>query len=251
MVKISKDNLYISTFSDNAISLARKYDLGLEINHTCISENLDDIDKLIKDISVDVRGFNKLIIHGPFTEIHPAAIDHRVKELGLERLNEAYEVAKAFNIRKMVVHNGWVPFIYFKEYQALKGAEFFKEYMDGKNLTLAIENVLEDEPYMLKDMLDKIEDDRIGICLDIGHLNAASNIDVLEWISVLGKYIKHFHLHNNYKDKDSHNILNDGTIDILKVLEKIDNICSEDTTFTIESRDTYGSIKFLEKEGLI
>lgn len=251
MVKISRDNLYISTFSENGIKLAKDNGLGLELNHTCISENLDNLDKLIQDVKKDIKDVNKLILHGPFTEIHPASIDHRFKEEALKRLDEAYVVAKAFDIKKMVLHNGWIPFIYFKEYQRVRGKEFFLEYMKEKEIALAIENVLEDEPYMMKDMLSDINDERIGICLDIGHLNVASSIDVITWIDVLGKYIKHFHLHNNFKDKDSHNSINEGSMDILKVLDKISNTCSSDVTYTIESRNPYDSIIFLEKEGII
>lgn len=40
---------------------------------------------------------------------------------------------------------------------------------------LYIENVLEDEPFMLTNMMKKISDPRIGLCLDTGHANAMTD----------------------------------------------------------------------------
>lgn len=36
-----KDRLYIATFQNNAVETAALYGVGLEYNHTCISESLD------------------------------------------------------------------------------------------------------------------------------------------------------------------------------------------------------------------
>lgn len=245
-----KNNLYISTFSSDAFNLAKNYNVGLEINHTCISSNLDDLDKLEKEIKNDISGIDKLILHGPFTEIHPAAIDHLVRDIGLTRLNEAYEIARRFKIEKMVVHTGWIPFIYFKEYQVEKSEEFFNEFLKDKEIEIALENVLEDEPYTILKTIERVNRNNFKIALDIGHLNVASDIDVITWIDVLGSNISHFHIHNNFKDKDSHNRIDYGSMDILKVFEKIDEKC-KDVTFTIEAKDAKGSLEFLRKEGLV
>ncbi|MFR8854973.1 MAG: hypothetical protein ACLVHQ_08755 [Oscillospiraceae bacterium] len=89
----------------------------------------------------------------------------------------------------MVVHNGWLPFIYFKEWQSENGALFWQDFMADKpeDFSIYIENVLEDEPYMMKDMMSRITDDRIKICLDTGHANAmtSEDISVEKWIEVL------------------------------------------------------------------
>ena len=36
-----KDRLYIATFQNKAVETAARYGVGLEYNHTCISESLD------------------------------------------------------------------------------------------------------------------------------------------------------------------------------------------------------------------
>ena len=100
--------------------MAGEYGLGLEFNQTCISEALDKENR--EALLAEMRALKgrDYILHGPFTEIYPAAIDRRAREMARERLEEAFEVCKALGVKRMVVHNGWLPFIYFKEWQAEK-----------------------------------------------------------------------------------------------------------------------------------
>lgn len=102
---MKQNQLFIATFSNDAVRLARAYGIGLELNHTCISEMLDlsNRDTLLEEIrrDMDASGVDtpqKLLLHGPFTEIYPAAIDYRARELGMQRLNEAYAVAAALGV---------------------------------------------------------------------------------------------------------------------------------------------------------
>lgn len=271
-----KDRLYIATFSEGAVNMARAYGLGLELNHICISENLDDdkIEKTKKEITRDIEqtGGRVPLLHAPFTELCPGSIDHRAVEFAMDRLNEAYEVAAEFGIKKMIVHSGYMPWLYFKEWHLQKSLDFWRAFMADKpaDLNLCIENVFEDEPYMLKDLAEQINDPRVGICLDIGHANVMTGKDdlalgkalraevsgsavlpVQQWIGVLGSHIRHFHLHNNDGSKDQHNSLNEGALDTPQIFEEIKNCCKEDVTFTIESRTCQDTIKWLAENKYI
>ena len=255
-----KDRLYVATFSANALEMIAEYSVGMEINHTCISNLLDSEprtrEKLISNIRRDISksSADRLILHGPFTEIHPVAIDDRVRELGMLRLNQAYEVCETFGIDKMIVHTGWLPFIYFKQYQAEKGAEFWKKFLEDKPETfeIAIENVLEDEPHMLLDIVKAIGDERAKLCLDIGHANAmTAGLPVAEWIKLLGPHISHFHLHNNDGSGDSHSAFDEGSMDMEEILKLIDDCCDESVTMTVEARDAMPCFTWLERRGYI
>ena len=177
------------------------------------------------------------------------------RETGRKRLEEAFEVCKALGIKSMVVHNGWIPFMYFKEWQAEKGAKFWTDFMADKpsDFTIHVENVLEDEPYMMSSMMDYIEDPRIKICLDIGHANATTpeDIPVKKWIEVLGKHIGHFHLHNNDGTGDSHGDFDTGSMNMKSIFEAIEKHCAEDITFTIEARECRNCAKWLKDNGYI
>lgn len=256
-----RDRIYIATFSENAAAVARAHGFGIEVNDFCISENLDE-DKAgdtlqavrgqLKQAGIAETAFgSRAIFHGPFTEIIPASIDHRVVELGMERLQEAYRAAERLGIRRMVVHTGFVPLLYFKEWHQEKSLDFWRRYMADKprDFRLYIENVFEDEPLMMRRLIEALDDSRIQVCLDIGHANAMTDraYSVLDWIAVLGPLIGHFHLHNNDGGSDQHGSLDQGSMDMDRILDAIERCCRPDVTMTIESRTCSGSAQWLER----
>ena len=95
------------------------------------------------------------------------------------------------------------------------------------DFNICIENVLEDEPFMLADLMSRIKDSRIGICLDTGHANAmtSAGVSIDDWVRVLSPYIRHFHLHNNDGYSDSHSSFDEGTIDMKHLLDTIEKNC--------------------------
>lgn len=257
-----KNRLFIATFSENALNVAKDFGVGLEINHTCISEELDPSNRrnllaqIRKDIAAaGVSDSSGLFLHGPFTEIHPAAIDYRARQMAMERLNEAYEVAAALGINRMVVHTGWIPFIYFKSWQAEKGAAFWQRFMSDKpsDFHIYVENVLDDEPYMLLDMMKRIDNPHIKLCLDTGHANATTSpeLPVEKWIEVLGPHIGHFHLHNNDGTGDSHSAFDCGSMDMNSIFSAIGAFCDADVTLTIEARDARSCLEWLKRSDYI
>lgn len=247
--------LYIATFSDDAINVIRENKLGIELNEMCISELLDEdkFDDTVNFMKEQIKNSeaHDIIAHGPFTEIIPSAIDHRIREAGLVRLNEAYKGCTCVGAKKMVVHTGYMPPLYQKGWHTDYSVEFWKKFMEDKpeDFQICIENVLEDEPYMMKELVTRINDPRVHLTLDIGHANWSGKKDlpVAEWIRILGKDLGHFHLHNNYGDADEHNAIDKGTMDMEEIMEAIYDYCCEDITMTIESHDCAESAKWVKK----
>lgn len=249
---IDKTRFYAATFGKDYEHIIEKYEAGMEIDSFCQSVMLDDKDE-IKRAGEIMRLSERHILHGPFTELYPAAIDPRARRLASDRLNQAYDVCRWLGINRMVVHSGYVPFVYFKEWHREHSIEFWQEFMSDKaeDFTVYIENVLDDEPYMMRELIEGIADKRIRLCIDTGHANAAGNVDICEWLEVLGEYTGHIHLHNNYGSADEHNPPDKGSMDMGKVLEYIDSCCGSDTTITIEAYDLESSFKWLAERGYI
>ncbi len=247
-----KNRLSLASFSDNAIEIIKKYDIAMELNHCCISDYLNEdvfentLQEAIKDI--ELCGGKAFIMHGPFTEIIPASIDSRAIKLGLDRLNEAYKFASRLGIKSMVVHTGYVSQIYQKGWHKEKSVYFWKKFMEDKPLDfkIFIENVFEDEPFTLIEMIDEIDDERIKICLDTGHCNVykKGTISVTEWMDIIGHRLGHMHIHNNFGDRDEHLSILEGDINFDDVINKLIEIDkNNDITITIESRVSESSIE--------
>lgn len=127
-----RDRLYIATFSAGAVSAIRENRLGIELNDLCISENLnaEKVAQTIEAMQQEIRAAetNRVLVHGPFTEIIPASIDPRAVQLGLDRLAEAYAVCTRLGVKKLIVHSGYIPLLYFREWHIEKSACFWRRF---------------------------------------------------------------------------------------------------------------------------
>lgn len=250
-----KKNLFLSSFSKDALEIIRDNKIGMESNHFCISYNLDDenfedtVSVVRRDMEFcEIDDLSRLFIHGPFTEIYPQAIDPKAVKMGLERLEDAYRGCKALEADRMVVHSGFLPVMYFDEWHVKQSVEFWTEYMKEKSdeFKIYIENVFDPNPESLIDIVKGISDPRVKLCLDVGHANAVTeDKDVYRWIKAMGENIGHFHIHNNDGSADQHNAVTDGMVDMDLVLRYINDYCREDVTITVESREPGDSIPWL------
>ena len=74
---------------------------------------------------------------------------------------------------------------------------FLKDKDDS--ITICIENQFELDSDMLIQIIDGVSDDRLKVCLDIGHAHANSIMPVEIWIETLGNRTAYYHLHNNHQ----------------------------------------------------
>ena len=101
------------------------------------------------------------------------------------------------------------------------------------------------------DIVRTAEHPRLGLCLDVGHANAYSDVPVSEWLKRFAPYLRHFHLHNNNGSCDAHAPLDQGSIPMKELLEKALALCPG-ATFTLElPEDTARGALWLEENGFI
>lgn len=243
---ISKNSLYVSSIDSKANEIAKKYGIGIEIADYCVTENLDDRSKTDLKTVERFKITSNIIMHGPYTELFPCSIDLRVRDICKQRFLQTLEVAKSFGIKKIILHGNYIPKVYFPVWYINESVKFFKDFMDfvPNDVTICLENVMEEDPSYLIDIVNNVNDKRLRLCLDLGHINVSnSKYDCLYWIEKSKGLVSHYHLHNNNKINDEHKNIGSGTIDYKKVLEIINR---EDVTYTIENiDDAYESIKYL------
>ena len=126
-----------------------------------------------------------------------------------------------------------------------------KEFLQtDPGVQIVLENVLETDPQWLLDIVKGVDDDRLKICLDIGHVNAYSKIPVEEWLELYAPYISHFHIHNNDGSRDQHQALPDGSIAMRDFLLRAQELCPE-ATFTFELMKSESSMDWLVENSLL
>ena len=242
-------NFYLSTIDENAQTLAKQYGMGLEIAEYCTAWNLDE---KFPETDVAVRkkmeGVSNLVFHAPFNELFPCAIDPRARELASYRYRQAIRVAKEYGATKVVIHGGYNPRIYYPEWYVEQSILFWKEFLkENAGMEICLENVLEEAPGMLVDIVRGVENTKLRLCLDVGDVNGYSKMPVAAWVEAWAPYLSHFHLHNNDGTWDSHSALQDGTIPMETLLKQISTLCPG-ATATLELPDAEGSLKWMEEK---
>ena len=247
-----REKIYLSTIADDASKIARKYGLGIEIAEYCTAWNMDD-EFTATDASVQVKldGIERKVLHAPFNELFPCAIDRKARALAAERYRQAIELAKRYGSQKVIIHGGYNPWIYFPVWYVEQSILFWKEFLkEDPGVQIVLENVLETEPQWLLDIAKGVDDPRLKLCLDIGHVNAYSKIPLMDWLESWAPYLSHFHVHNNDGTRDQHNALDDGNIPMKDFLLRAEELCPN-ATFTFELMKDEPSMIWLKENGLV
>ena len=241
----------ISELDARAPELALARGMGLELIGFCTAERMED-EELLASEEVRLRTFGRKSLHAPYYELTPCAIDSLIGRVSLHRYRQAVETSLRLGIRRMVVHSGYAPQMYFPEWFEPKSIEFWRDFVRElpEDFEMLLENVLDVRPEHIRDVCDGVDDPRLRICLDVGHANAYSEVPVEDWIAMLGGRIAHVHLHNNDGSRDAHAPLNAGIMDIVHILELLDKY-APDAEICIESVDAVSCLKTLEEIGAV
>ena len=247
------DRLYISTIASDAAAAAREFGLGLEIAEYCTAWNMDEhFPETHAAVTGKLAGVKNRLFHAPYNELFPCAIDLKARQLARDRYRQAIDLALSYGAKKVIIHGGHNPWLYYPVWYVEQSIPFWQEFMRDlpEGVELCLENVLEDEPYMLRDIVKAVDDPRLRLCLDVGHANAYSKIPVLQWLTDFAPWLSHFHIHNTPGDRDAHQALFDGTIPKAELLRRADELCP-DATYTMEVLEAGPSVRWLIDANII
>lgn len=247
-----RQRLYLSGIDGEAAALARRYGLGFEITAFCQATALED-EAAITAAQREAEGIAALWLHAPFAELHPCAIDPLVRDIAHRRYGQTIAMARRLGVRRMVIHDGYVPFVYFPEWFTAQSADFWRGFLREvpPDMTIALENVMDEGPTMLAEILAAVDDPRLCACLDVGHANTVvSKTAPTDWIAPLAPWLRHVHIHNNDGAWDLHSALGDGCIPMEDVLDTILEACPA-ADFTIENMNCAPSLQWLAERGYL
>ena len=242
-------DFYLSTIDPNAHLTAKQYGLGLEIAEYCTAWNMDrefaQTDPVVQEKLV---GMEKKLLHGPFNELFPCAIDPMVRNIARIRYRQALALAENYGIKRIIIHGGYNPRLYYPIWYTEQSVEFWKEFIREVpgDVTILLENVMEEEIPMFLTILQQVEDPRLRMCLDVGHVNAYSQIPVERWLEDWAPWLSHYHIHNNDGSADTHQPLFSGSMDLKTLLLKIQDMTPE-ATLTLELYESESSLLWMEE----
>ena len=193
-------------------------------------------------------------LHGPFGDLCAGSYDPMIRDVTRHRFEQACSFAAQLQAPDIILHHGYVPGTSWPANWLRRTVAFWHEFLADResHLRFHVENMLERDGGLLSDVIDGIGDERVDVCLDIGHCHCNSEETPLQWIERLGERIGWVHVHDNRGDDDSHLALGAGTIPMREVGAALLEHCPK-AVWCLEctDEDLPTSLAWLQAEGFM
>lgn len=194
-------------------------------------------------------------IHFPFMDLSPGSPDPRVRELAVHRFGQMTALIPLFKPKAAVCHSGYDSRRYghmrgeWLRYSLSIWPEVARKAQE-QGCPLMMENVYEDGPADLLELIEPLKEWGVGFCLDTGHQAVFGGAPALQWIDSLSAHLHHLHLHDNEGVRDDHMALGSGSIDFEPLFREMKRLLPAPPRITLEphrEEDVLPSLRFLER----
>lgn len=163
-------------------------------------------------------------IHATFMDLNPGSVDRAVREATRQRVEQTLDCAELLKARVVVFHPGYSRLSYGSavEVWVANTVAFWQQQLPRirqAGCKVALENIFEEEPSTLVQVLNQLDRNLFGHCFDSGHFNMFCTVSLEEWFTALGSFIIESHLHDNHGVADEHLPVGEGEIDFQKVTD--------------------------------
>ena len=174
-------------------------------------QDLDDYhEKDVKTLAGTLRHNGlEVSFHGPFMDLSPGGADQRVKKITSDRFLETMELARFFRPKTIVFHPAYDKRTFDGNVKVWLESSLetwgpLVKKAEKMGLNLVVENIFEENPDSIKNLLEKINSAHFRFCFDTGHHHLFSRVSVGVWVKTLGRFMIEVHLHDNHGEMDEH-----------------------------------------------
>ncbi|NLM39821.1 MAG: sugar phosphate isomerase/epimerase [Firmicutes bacterium] len=214
---------------ESAADLCRRYGLGVELQAFANPDYEQSVPDAVLRHNEVYKDISPRALHGPFADLSMGSSDRLIRQVTYERFVYAHDRAVQVGAEHIVLHHGYVPGTNTPGGWLRRSVELWEQFFDEVEVQAQIylENLLEDDPQLLLDVVSTVGRDSLGICLDIGHAHCHSRLPVLEWIMRAGDLIGYVHLHDNHGRNDDHLGLGSGSLPLDEVCSALEQYCPD------------------------
>ncbi len=242
---------------DDFLVFAKEHGYNLELGTFAYADALDsNWRRVVKGHQRALSGFNgKLSLHGVFQDICIHSNDSKIAKISKQRILRNMDIAQSLNAKYAVFHANFNPYIssgLYKNNWIARNASFWSEVLDEYEATVLLENFWEPSPEIFKTLLENVNNSRLKVCLDTGHINAFSKVPFEEWITKLNQMIPYMHLSDNMGTSDQHLAIGCGTTNwqAFTAIVKKNKFYPEIVLETETLKKTIQSLDYLQKNNV-
>ena len=201
---------------DKYLGLFLRYGINPEIGFDALALETASQEAMAEMARLMEEQGRTITFHGPFMDLAPGGLDERVREVTARRLQQTMELVPVFRPQSVVFHTGYDE----RRYHAhraewLSGSlatwEPLVQQAEEMGVVIHLENVYEQTPEMILTLIEEMDSENLGFCLDMCHMNVFGEVTLSEWLDALGPHLKEVHLHDNNGHSDSHGPIGSGT----------------------------------------
>ena len=229
--------LFCSTpFARMAESIAEHFDLWEVLSEG--EHRLDLVRKELRDAR-DTLGL-RFQAHVPLSDVNIGSVYEPMRRAAVGEVAHVIAMCRELDIPVVTVHPGFVNGIAFLDRSrplavTRRSIQELAPVAEEHGVVMAVENMpanINATCTKTEDLLSVIDGTTAGICFDMGHANTAGELDdMLKQVSMF----RNVHLHNNEGQWDQHNVIDEGTADLGKVVSVLRS--SYSGNLVIESTD--------------
>jgi len=195
-----------------------------------------------------------ITFHAPFMDLSPGSPDSKIRELTRNRLRQVVRLIPVFRPGTVVCHTGYDHrrYHHIRDLWLENSIDMWSQIAGeakSEGAALMLENVYEQSPDQMTDLLENLVDRGVGFCLDSGHQAVFSKAPLATWITSLGPFLGQLHLHDNHGNLDDHLGLGRGCIDFRRLLELVMASSPVRPVITLEphkEEELWPSLEYLE-----
>jgi sugar phosphate isomerase/epimerase len=185
-----------------------------------ISFNHNDLDNMKKAVAMEtakrlIDAGLSITFHAPFMDLRPGAVDPRIRQVSIDRMQQVFDLAPYFHPLTIVCHPSFDEKYYVSSRQAwlensIETWGRFLKQAEGIETVIVLENVYEPGPEMIKKILEAFNSPRLRFCFDAGHFNVFSRAPLEVWMEEMASYLVQLHVHDNSGTADDHLPVGEG-----------------------------------------
>jgi sugar phosphate isomerase/epimerase len=166
-------------------------------------------------------------LHGAFYDMVSASLDPEIVALTRKRYRQNLHIAAELGVSYIVFHVNYMGILKLPNYRPAwhqRQVEFWRPFSAEAatlGLTILLENLWEDDPQLITNILQEVNNPHLRACLDIAHATLFSELGAETWINHMAPYVHGCHLNNHDGQMDLHLPLNEGVVDYRPILHSL------------------------------
>lgn len=161
--------------------------------------------------------------HVPLSDVNIGSVYEPMRRAAVDEVKRVIAMCRELDIAVLTVHPGFVNGIAFLDRSrplevTRRSVRELAPVADEHGVVMALENLpanINATCTKADELMSVLDGTTAGICFDMGHANTAGELDNM--LRHVARF-RNVHLHNNEGQWDQHNIIDDGTADIGKVV---------------------------------